>query len=521
MAFFASCVNKLENLQGWKACLLAFVLGLLSALAFPPFNLIPVLWITFPVLLVLLRGAMHARTTFWLGWSFSFGILTISLYWISASLFVDIQSFWWALPFAIAGLPAALSFYYGLATLLVWFWGPNRDDAPFFFALVWFVAELARAHLFTGFPWDILGYVWGDCLPVLQSVSLIGVDGLTFVTLLVAVLPVYFVILPSRRKAFGLVGMGVLLIAGAAAWGQVRLSLAPYESVPAVRLRLVQPSHNQAMKWKAEQRVQNFSHLLDLTFSQAGEKPVTHYVWPETATAYYLGEEEGVRKRIAERMNKGSVLLTGVISRAFFERKPTQYYNSMVAMDDKGNVIAGYDKHHLVPFGEYMPFRKLVSVPAIAMMGSDFTAGDGLRTLRVPNLLPFSPLVCYEAIFSGAVVEREDPPQFLLNVTNDAWYEGTIGPDQHFAIARVRAVEEGLPLVRVANKGITGVVDGWGRVWASIGADESSFIDSDLPVASSTNTPVSVLGFPVAALLIGIVSIFLFCSRALIRTKIV
>jgi len=477
----ATVAQKIETLSGWRRYVAAYVFGFAAATALPPFNLVPILWVCFPALLFLLRGTSGVRAAFATGWTFSFGYLTLSLYWIAGALFVDIKSFWWALPFAVAGLPAVLSLYYGLAAMAARKWGLGRPDGLFFFALCWFLADMARGHLFTGFPWDILGYAWGDVLPILQSTSVFGIDGLTLLTLCLAVLPAAYVVCATKRTAHVLMGSGVLLLVGMFLAGQVRLDQASHEMVEGVRLRLVQPHTSQSMKWRPEQRLANFQKLMTLSFDQSADKPITHTIWPETAVAYYLTEEPNIRARIAEVMPKDSVLLTGVVRRQVETQGEDRYYNSLIAMDSSGTVVAGYDKFHLVPFGEYMPGRSFIPFQVISTLGVDFTAGEGPRTLRVPHLPPFSGLVCYEGIFSGDVIEAEAPPSFLLNVTNDAWYDGTIGLAQHFAIVRVRAIEQGIPLVRVANNGITGVVDSYGRVVASFGANEAGFVDSDLP----------------------------------------
>ncbi|MFA6279309.1 MAG: apolipoprotein N-acyltransferase [Bdellovibrionales bacterium] len=494
-------------------------MGALAAFAFVPFGVTPVLWLSFPALFLLLQGTRRDREAFAVGWSFAFGLLVISLYWIAGALFVDIKSFWWVLPLALAGLPALFAIYYGLAAMLARRWGLARGVDVFFFAFCWFLADMARAHLLTGFPWDIMGYVWADTLPVLQSVSVIGIDGLTLVTLILATLPALFFVLPSRKAAWLACGLGLVVLAGMSGAGQLRLSRAGHGVEPTVRLRLVQPHLAQAMKWEPERRLANFQNLMRLSFETKGEKPVTHILWPETATAYYLTEETAIRQRIAQAMPKGSVLITGVVRRApNNEAKTLRYYNALVAMDDKGTLIAGYDKFHLVPFGEYMPLRSVIPFRVITALGTDFTAGEGARTLRVPNLPPFSPLICYEAIFSGEVAEKEDPPRFLLNATNDAWYDGTIGPAQHFMIARVRAVEEGIPLVRVANGGETGVVDSYGRITALIGADQEGVLDADLPVAAEQRTLFSKRGdylpFFLTLILLTLLNLIKTCASA-------
>lgn len=479
----------------------AFGAGFAAALAFPPFNLIPLLWICFPILVLLLQGATRSRQAFAIGWSFAFGLLTLSLYWIAGSMFVDLKSFWWAIPLAVAGLPSCFALYYGLACVLAHKWSVKRVDGVFFFALCWFGAEIARAHLFTGFPWDLLGYVWGDLLPVMQSVSLFGIEGLTLVTLGAVVTPVFY-FMPVRRWSAPLaVALSFIVFVVMGMIGSVRLMNAPHNMVPDVQLRLVQPDIDQSLKWKGNQRYKNFSRLMALTFKTPAEKPITHMIWPETATAYYLAEEPDIRARIARAMPLDSVLLTGVVRRQDNDEGGVRFFNSLIAMTAKGAIVAGYDKQHLVPFGEYMPFRSLIPFPLISTMGQDFAAGKGPRTTRAPSLPPFSGLVCYEAIFAGDVVEKADRPQLILNVTNDAWYRQTTGPAQHFVIARARAIEEGLPLVRVANAGVTAVVDPYGRIVASTKQIAASVVDSPLPEPLSHLTLMAVHGNILAYLL--------------------
>ncbi len=497
---------------------IAFVFGALAGLAFEPFGLIPLLWLSFPALFFLLQGAKAPREAFTLGWSFAFGFLIICLHWIAGALFVEIKSFWWAVPLAVLGLPAFFALYYGVAALAARRFGLSRGVDVFFFALTLFLAEMARAHLLTGFPWDLMGYVWADTLPVLQSVSLIGVEGLTLLTIMLACLPALFFVKVSRKTAVAALVVGGLLLVGGAMWGHQRLAQAPQDVEEGVRLRLVQPNLPQSLKWKPEHRFVNFQNLMRLTFETKSEKPPTHIIWPETATSYYLAEEPIMRQRIAEMMPQDGVLLTGVVRRAETENPDApHYYNSLIAMDDKGTVIAGYDKHHLVPFGEYMPLRAVIPFRVVTALGTDFSAGEGVRTVRAPGLPPFSPLVCYEAIFSGAVAEAQDRPRFLLNVTNDAWYKGTIGPAQHFMITRVRAVEEGMPLVRIANGGVTGVVDSYGRIIAVIDADQEGILDAALPKTAVRTTPVSIFGTAPVWLMFSTVLILLLLSKFFTR----
>jgi apolipoprotein N-acyltransferase len=478
--FLQRAVFWFTRLTGPRRYGAAWLLGIMAGLAFPPFNAIPLAFIAFPALIVLLRAVAGKRQAFALGWCFAFGLLTLNMYWIAGALFVDITKFWWVLPFALLGLPALFALYYGLAALLAARYGLQRSSGLIVFALLWFAADYARGHLFTGFPWALTGYVWGDILPVMQITSLIGIYGLSLLSCLIFLTPLLWLQGKTARMMSAVVLAGFV---GLSLWGGVRLAQAERQAVPDVRLRIIQADINQGAKWQASQREANFQRLLDTTFLPAADRPVTHYVWPETATPFYLLEDPDRRQRIADRMAPGSLLLTGLVRRAPQWDGSVTYNNSLIAMDDRATVVAGYDKFHLVPFGEYFPFRAIMPGGVITALGVDFTPGEGPQTLRTKGLPPFSPLICYEAIFPDAVIAQDDPPQLLVNVTNDAWYDHTVGPYQHYLIARTRAIEEGVPLIRVANKGYTAVVDPYGRDWAMIGPETAGFVDSDLPQA--------------------------------------
>ncbi|MDX2027783.1 MAG: apolipoprotein N-acyltransferase [Alphaproteobacteria bacterium] len=478
VARIADAAKRLRALKGLQRAAAAFGFGLLGALAFPRTNLTPVLWVSFPALIFLLQGTANWRQAFITGWSFAFGFLMLALYWIAASMFVDIASFWWAVPLAVAGLPAAFAIYYGIAAALAHRMGLKGLSGALTLALLWFLADYVRGHAFTGFPWDLVGHGWSIVLPILQITSIIGIYGLTLLTLITICLPA--TLADKNKHSRAAVAGSLLLFALIAIWGEARLMQAKDDVVPNVRLRLVQPNIDQSQKWLSSARENHFRHLLDLT-SAPGLKPVTHIVWPETAATYYLMEEPARRHDIAAHLPKGGALLTGLIRRNMDEAGQIHYYNSLIAVDGKANVVAGYDKFHLVPFGEYIPFRTILPLRALATFGTDFSSGEGPRSLRVTGLPSFSPLICYEIIFPGEVEDRADPPHFLLNVTNDGWYGNTSGPYQHFAVARIRAIEEGRPLVRAANTGISGVMDSYGRVTARLGLGETGFVDADVP----------------------------------------
>ena len=505
-----SLAKALAATTGWRRRGLAALFGALATLAMPPAYAVPLLLVAVPGLLWLLDGATSRRAAFALGWWFGFSHFVFGLYWISFALLVDIDKFWWLMPVAVAGLPAILAVFIGLVTLAVWslLWrGLARVVA---FAVIWTLVEWLRGHLLTGFPWLLVGYAWVDVTSVLQTASVVGIYGLSLLTLLVAGLPAAlgWAEVP-RRTAWAALAGGLVLFIGLAAAGSWRLAGASDAMVPNVHLRLVQANIDQGQKWAPEVREDNFHRHLALSLakpppSSSGRPTVV--IWPETATTFFLTQDPQHRLTAATAAPSGGLLLTGAPRAAREANGSTRFWNSMVAVDDAGRLAAIYDKSHLVPFGEYFPGRNLLPswlpITAIAAGGTDFTAGPGPQTLRLPGLPPVSPLICYEVIFPGAVTDPTDRPQWLLNLTNDGWYGRSAGPLQHFAIAQTRAVEEGLPLVRAANTGVSGVVDAYGRVIARLDLGQTGFIDSDLPIATPEPTLYGRFGDGSLALLL-------------------
>ena len=477
------------GLAGWRRYGLALCLGMLAAAALSPVDMVPLLVIAFSGLVWLMDGSASRRDAAFLGWSFGFGFFVAGLYWIAAALFVDIAQFWWLVPFAVVGLPAGLGIFSALALLAAHemsrrfgLLGSGRILA---LAACWAAAEWLRGHVLTGFPWNLVGYAWAGGFPgalaVLQFSAAVGIYGLSLVTVLAAALPARLGDL-DRGRFWG-PAVAVLLIVLPAAGGAWRLAGAQRDTVPGVTLRLVQPSIAQTLKNDPAAARQNFELLLTLSRS-AGADRVTTVIWPEAAAPPLLERYPDVRGLMAEIVPPGGLLITGAERAAPVQGWPPQHiWNSVVALNGKGDIVATFDKAHLVPFGEYVPLRGLLPIDKIAPSVGDFTAGPGPRTLKLPGLPPVSPLICYEAIFPGAVIDPAQRPAWLLNVTNDAWYGFTSGPFQHLAIARVRAIEEGLPLVRAANNGVSAVIDPYGRLIDKLNLDSVGVVDSPLPRA--------------------------------------
>lgn len=503
----------LVGLTGWRRCGIAIAFGALAALALPPWHVVIVLVPAFAALVWQAEAAKRGRTAFLVGWCFGFGHFFAGLHWVGSALLVDAARHAWLLPFAVGGLAAGLGLFPAVVALayqrlarrgLVS--GVGRAVA---FAGIWVAAEWVRGWIFTGFPWNLMGYAWAASPAVLQITAITGIYGLSLLTMVAAVMPAVLMPGPSGpgpvgpgpaatavpRGAFvGVVIATVLVPAVLWAAGAVRLAAVPALGtalVPDVRLRLVQANIPQRLKWQPDLREDHLVRHVAMSRQLAAVVP-THVIWPETAVPFFLSTDAAARDAVALAAPVGGVVLTGA-PRTEPARAGRRFWNSIQAIDGGGDIVASYDKAHLVPFGEYVPARGILPLDKFVVGAGDFTPGPGRRTLRIDGLPPFSALVCYEVIFPGQVVDRRDRPAWILNLTNDAWFGNSAGPRQHLAIARVRAVEEGLPLVRAANTGVSAVVDPYGRILTRLGVGEAGVVDSGLPQPAGV-TPFARVG---------------------------
>jgi apolipoprotein N-acyltransferase len=392
-------------------------------------------------------------------------------------------------------------FFAAAGALAMVMWRPGAGRV-FALAIALGLAEYARGHVLTGLPWNLIGYGLLPEGPLMQLAALLGVYALSIVAVLLFAAPAAILSAgqaPSKGAAalaaFLLVALGLGFV-----WGDRRLAAAA-DIATDVRLRIVQANIDQANKWRPENSAEIFADYLDLTRAP-GIDEVNLVIWPETAVPFFLADTPEALATIGEALPQDTSLLVGSARRSA-ERTPSgrltgqRIFNSLLVIDEGGTVIAGYDKIHLVPFGEYLPFQDLLeSLGFMQMTGirGGFSEGTGPRLLPIPGTAPASPLICYEIIFPDDVTDKMKRPGWLINVTNDAWFGSSAGPYQHFHQAQVRAVEQGLPVVRAANTGISAVIDAYGRVHARIGLGERGFVDAYLPKAGP-RTPFVKLGF--------------------------
>ena len=523
LTVIAACVLAwLDRMSPWRARGCALMLGALAALALPPIHAVPVLLISFSGLVLLIDRTPRFMAAVGLGWCFAFGYFVAGIYWVANALLAVSSAFGWLLPFAIAGavggLSALLAAFPALAigaARAVWPDGPARILV---LAVSWTIFEWLRAWVLSGFPWNLIGYSWAFSDAMNQFAALSGVWGLSLVTVAVAALPALFldwigssagrhgVRDPTRAATACAVG-GILLLS---IWtgGSLRLSGAGDDVVAGVRLRLVQANIDPARKGDASYGEDVLARQLRLTTETSGYDRATHAIWAETATPFPLERFPDARMALAGAAPADGALVTGILRTESVNGRLKQIWNSMAAVDRTGDIVGTYDKFHLVPFGEYVPLHRYLPFVSKFTPGvMDFSAGPGPRTLRLPGLPPVGPLICYEVIFPGQVVDRADRPQWLLNLTNDGWYGISTGPYQHFASARLRAVEEGLPVIRVANTGISGAIDAHGRVLAQTPLGEPDVVDVALPQPLPDLTPYARWGDAAAGVLLAVFSL--------------
>jgi apolipoprotein N-acyltransferase len=471
-------MNKILSHLTSSPYMSAIILGALSAFSFAPLYFLPALFVSIWGLLHLLDDAQSARQLTKRLYAFGFGFFTANLYWIGLS-FRTIDMGWVGVP-AILILSAFLALFFVVNGLFIIPFAARSIERRIAFAIGFAICEWLRGHILTGLPWNLVGSIWGAYtwpylndlgLSILQITAWIGIYGLSFLTILAVVL------ITSTNRLYRVAALlGVISLT---LFGGIRLMRTPTELLP-VNLRLIQPSLDQRFKWLPSSFERNIELQLGLSSLEA-ERPLAAIIWPEAAVTKILNQELELREVISSFAPKNGYIITGAPY-----SEGSKVFTTLSVLNEKGEITEHYKKSHLVPFGEYVPFKQFLPMDKVTPGAIDFSEGNGIKTLDVPGIPSFSPLICFEALFPGNVVSSESGakrPEWLLNITNDAWYGLSAGPYQHLALVRIRAIEEGLPLVRVANNGVTAVVDPCGRILHKLGLNDIGFIDFELPKA--------------------------------------
>lgn len=504
----------------WLRLLLAVAAGAILALAQPPLSLWPLL---FPCLVLLVwlldaagtgasgRALRPASARWWrcgLLLAFLWGYFAAGLYWVGIAFFVDAARFALLLPLPVIGLPLLLAVVMLVPALpFVWHW-PRDARRVLALALALAAGDYLRSFLFTGFPWNLFGYVWLGAEPMLQSAGWIGIHGLGLLTLVLGGMPAILADPPGtapRGGAATWLGAVAALFLAIAAFGFWRLAAHPDAPLTDLRLQIVQANVPQKEKWHPASRESHFLRSIGLSrhgqaagAATAADAAPDLIIWSETAVPFFLANEPARRAQLAAAVPRGGRMIVG--APRFARNAPAAeatVWNSLHVVGPGGGILATYDKRHLVPFGEFLPLRGLLArlgLDNLAQGGTDFTIGTAPGVVAASAVPPFRALICYEGIFPAEISEGAQRPAWLLNITNDAWFGESSGPYQHFGMTRLRAIEQGLPLVRAANTGISAIIDPYGRVLARLGLGRTGVLEGRLPAPLPTPPPYARLG---------------------------
>ncbi len=498
----STIVNWLQSIEGWKRGGVLVVLGALTSLCQAPYDLSPLLWLTFPALIWIFDSVkrnennnISIKSAFATGWFFGFGYYAASSWWLALPFLVQPEKHGWMAPFVNILAPSLFAIYWGVVTAIVSkFWYPDwRRILVFSIAIS--LMEFIKAHLFSGFPWAAIGYSFLDAWVLGQFAAIFGLYGLNFLAILIFSAPAALIRTDYSVKRGGsyLNGFTILCLIIMVSFGLYRLS--PSQAVPDTEylVRVVQPNISQKEKWNPENRDKIYETFREMsrgtqTTSPTENSKPTIVVFPEAALPLQVRPNVTIVGQLIDMVPKNHYLITGAVRGEFRDNKPL-FYNSVFALDSKGKILDFYDKVHLVPLGEYMPFPSILekfNIHALVQHYTGLVAGEVRKELKIPGVPNSAPLVCYEIIFPGRVLPETAEADWIVNVTNDSWLGDTGGSYQHFDQARMRAIEEGVPIVRAANTGISAIVDANGIIRKQLKINEPGVIEDYLPATKST-----------------------------------
>lgn len=463
--------------------LLSFIFGIVTAFMLPDYNFIICGFIGFSSFYYLLNNCPSGKYAFLCGWLFGFGYFLMGLYWIGNALLIEGNPYRWAYPIAVIGLPFILSFYFGLTSFLIKkFTDLSKISGFLFFVFLFGIEEFLRGHLFTGFPWNLIAFGWSEHITVIQILNIIGVYGLTFLSILwFSFVGFICVNKLGYIKKSSLLFVVILSFLASFYYGYSKIEKAKQieTPLPNITIALVQANIPQSKKWDTSLIIDNFMKYVNLSkgISHDEKYPIV-IIWPETSLHFALFENKRAREEISnllKQFDSEAYLVTGALIESNKE-----FSNDIVVFDKNAQIVDIYSKSHLVPFGEYVPFKEFFELTPISNFNG-LKAGNGVRDIKISNKLPpFSPLICYEIIFSGDILQNNSSADWIVNVTNDAWYGDSSGPYQHLAQAKFRAIEEEKTTVRAASTGISAIIDRYGNILNRIELNKKDIIKKNM-----------------------------------------
>lgn len=501
-------IPAMPVLAGWRrriaVAAAALAAGLFAALAHPPFGFLPGL-LGYALLMVLAErteAPRALRSAFWRGWLAGFAYFFIGCWWVAEAFLVDARQAWMA-PFAASLLPAGLGLFWGAACALYRRIAPAHPARILVFASALALFEWLRGHVLTGFPWNLPGETWKAGGPISQNAAWAGAYGLTWITIFAAAAVGVLAGPGARARRLTAAAAGVLTLTAMFVAGAVRLHGAREDRTPLL-VRIVQPDVPQESKWSAEAFRQIVERYLVLTAQPAEGPAPAVVIWPEgalpAAAEELFAPGAWTAGAIADAVAPGQVLLMGTYRGEAGPDGRIRYYNSLLALRGLGGALrveGVYDKHRLVPFGEYLPLESVLGplgVKELVHVGDGFSPGSRPTPMRLSRIPAFQPLICYESLFPG-LADGRARARWIVNVSNDAWFGRTSGPLQHLNLASYRAIEQGMPVIRATPTGVSAVIDAYGRIRGDerLEPGQKGVIDAHLP-ATLENTYFSRTG---------------------------
>ena len=448
----------------------SFILGCLLSTANPP--------ISFPYIVIVVLAIFSYfwfkkrpsyKKAFLLGFLFGFGYFTLSLLWIVEPFLIESDKSFIFAPFALFLLAALLSSFWGTAFLLSSYKDDYRNKLKSFLKLTVFfsLAEYLRSILFTGFPWALLSLAFIET-PVSQTLSIFGPFWLTFIIIFLS----FIIPFGMNGIILSICGFIILNLYGMDRYHSVE------NKIPNKIVRIVQPNIFQKDKWKSNLSEMHFSKLIKLSNENADTVDII--IWPETAVPFFLEFKQDFQKNFSNKIKKQVIL-----GARRYDKDTNEIFNSAYFFNKNGEIQQIYDKKHLVPFGEYIPIIDLINIfveTGVENNGiTGFSVGKKENEITIDDNITLAIFICYESIFSNEVDKNVNNSDLIIHLTNDAWFGSYSGPQQHFSQIRARAIEQGLPVIRSANTGISALIDPYGRIVKKIPLNMEGFIDVNLP----------------------------------------
>lgn len=482
----------------------SFICGWISVLALPPFHIFPTLFLSFPVLLWLITKAPNKIKAFKTGYYFGFSFFAFGLSWINNALLIDANTFGWLIPIAFLASGLFFGLFIAIPSWLTkYFKSPISQYLGFSAFMV--LSEWIRSFFLTGFPWNLFGTTLAFNLQLIQTAAIGGTYLLSLAVIMACSAPFFALLNSNRKDIFISLLIPTLIFSSLYVYGIFHIKQHQLQASETT-IRFVQPAIPQSLKWSQSYLEDNLYEHIKMSQLPGADK-IDFIIWSETAFPFSIEYDEYHRQMLSYALMPQTTLITGGIRYQPINNEQHNMYNSMFVIDSANKIVATYDKSHLVPFGEYIPFRQYLPEwlkPIASQIGS-FSSGISKQPVKISSHPSFGGLICYEIIFPHNILNQKNKPDWIINITNDGWYGISSGPFQHLVSAQMRAVEEGITIARSAGSGISALISPLGEIIGKIPLGKRDILDIKLPKPSKIFTYYGLYGNIIPILLCSVI----------------